>query len=281
MSPELLEILPKEKQVVMELVRQAGVDVGGWAQFEGGPKKAASNPKYCYEWSFVEPNKVVVLNLWYESMQQNEGIISQSFNYRDIVKQYDGVRGKGVWVKRAKKVDEAIKIAIEKKLPIKAIICEGSRRGVDVPNTEASRVRKRFLDPVEWIITSYDWSSGDCTVKRGRQPDDFADQFSLSEELQSTAGRREVSGYSFIRDAEIRKRVLLRANGRCEWCGQRGFLMQNGKLFLETHHIVPLSKDGDDNEKNVVALCPNHHREAHYGTNAEGMRAELEARFSI
>jgi hypothetical protein len=28
------------------------------------------NPKYCYDWSFVELGKVVVLNLWHHSMKE-------------------------------------------------------------------------------------------------------------------------------------------------------------------------------------------------------------------
>jgi hypothetical protein len=37
----------------MDLVAAAGIDVSDWANFEGGQQKAASNPKYCYDWAFV------------------------------------------------------------------------------------------------------------------------------------------------------------------------------------------------------------------------------------
>jgi 5-methylcytosine-specific restriction protein A len=33
---------------------------------------------------------------------------------------------------------------------------------------------------------------------------------------------------------------------------------------LETHHIIPLSEEGEDIEENVIALCPNDHRRAHF-----------------
>jgi len=59
---ELSEIRPKDQHRVMDLVKAAGVDVSDWGNFKGGEKKAACNPKFCYEWSFVEPQKVVVLN---------------------------------------------------------------------------------------------------------------------------------------------------------------------------------------------------------------------------
>lgn len=73
----------------------------------------------------------------------------------------------------------------------------------------------------------------------------------------------------------VRKNALIRANGKCEWCGESGFVMADGKIYLETHHIVPLSEDGLDTEKNVAALCPNHHREAHHGVIKTEMRKKL------
>lgn len=51
--------------------------------------------------------------------------------------------------------------------------------------------------------------------------------------------------------------------------------MPNGQNYLEAHHIIALADDGEDTLRNVIALCPTHHREAHYGVQAE----ELEAMF--
>lgn len=45
--------------------------------------------------------------------------------------------------------------------------------------------------------------------------------------------------------------------------------MASGQRYLEAHHIVALACDGPDTVENVVALCPNHHREAHFGVDAE------------
>ncbi len=61
-SPILTEIKPTCRLLVMDLVRDAGLDVSDWANFRGGKKGAASNPRYCYEWAFVQADKVV-LNL--------------------------------------------------------------------------------------------------------------------------------------------------------------------------------------------------------------------------
>ena len=47
---ELSEIKPAKKPRIMDLVSAAGVDVSNLANGKGGKEKAASNPKYCYEW---------------------------------------------------------------------------------------------------------------------------------------------------------------------------------------------------------------------------------------
>jgi hypothetical protein len=74
---QLLEIKPSQSQRVMDLVNDAGVDVSDWVNFREGPKpkRSASNPKYCYEWAFIESGKVIVLNLWHEHMQERNGAI--------------------------------------------------------------------------------------------------------------------------------------------------------------------------------------------------------------
>lgn len=36
------------------------------------------------------------------------------------------------------------------------------------------------------------------------------------------------------------------------------------KIFLEQHHIIPRAKGGSDGIENVIALCPNCHREVHH-----------------
>lgn len=55
-----------------------------------------------------------------------------------------------------------------------------------------------------------------------------------------------------------------RANGVCELCSKDApFKNSKGEPYLEVHHIIWLSKGGEDNIKNTVALCPNCHRKMH------------------
>ena len=58
----LSDLRPAHKLHVMDLVRDAGVDVSDWRNFKGGAKRARMNPKYCYEWAFEQAGEVVVLN---------------------------------------------------------------------------------------------------------------------------------------------------------------------------------------------------------------------------
>lgn len=79
----------------------------------------------------------------------------------------------------------------------------------------------------------------------------------------------------FIRDPAVRRRVLRRAAGHCELCGQVGFRMESGALYLETHHVVPLCEGGGDQDANVVALCAHDHRRAHFAEDRASLRDQL------
>lgn len=76
--------------------------------------------------------------------------------------------------------------------------------------------------------------------------------------------RNKVVG-TYSRDQKIRKKVKSRAKGKCEFCGEPGFICTDGTPYLECHHIIALAKDGADRMTNVIALCPKDHREAHFG----------------
>lgn len=270
----LSDIAPKDHELVMDLVREAGVDVSDWANFEGGPEKAASNPKYCYEWSFVKHDKVVVFNLWHSLLQERGGAVLQEFNMRQVGHKFRRT-GNHIGERRAQRMDSAIQTAVREKLPVRVILCEGEMRDVDDGKSKASRVHKRLLDPMPWAVTTYDPHTGQCVMTRSADPLTFIDQFSLHEDPNSQPERRATSGHVFVRSATVRMRALVRAQGKCEWCNEPGFTMADGRVFLETHHVVPLADGGRDTPANVVALCPNHHREAHHGARKAEMRESL------
>ena len=89
-----------------------------------------------------------------------------------------------------------------------------------------------------------------------------------------TPDRAKTLVWTYSRDPKVRAEVLRLADGKCEYCGALGFFKSNGTRYLECHHIIALANDGEDPLTNVIALCPNDHRAAHFGQNA----AELEVR---
>ena len=70
----------------------------------------------------------------------------------------------------------------------------------------------------------------------------------------------------FARDARVTAWVLRNSAGRCESCGQPApFHNAAGEFFLEVHHLRRLADGGTDSISNAIAVCPNCHRELHFG----------------
>lgn len=76
-----------------------------------------------------------------------------------------------------------------------------------------------------------------------------------------------VRATAFIRNADVVAEVLLRAQAHCEHCLKKApFISRSkGTPYLEVHHKRRLADGGDDTVDNAIALCPNCHREQHYG----------------
>ena len=80
----------------------------------------------------------------------------------------------------------------------------------------------------------------------------------------------------FKRSIDVNEYALLRAEGVCEKCDFKApFLNSDKSPYLEVHHIFRLSDDGPDIPENVAAVCPNCHREAHYGINKNDFKTKL------
>lgn len=71
----------------------------------------------------------------------------------------------------------------------------------------------------------------------------------------------------YHRNPDVVAEVLVRAAGICEECRTPApFLRKSDSSpYLEVHHIVQLAENGDDTVENAIALCPNCHRQRHYG----------------
>ncbi|MGZ8227180.1 MAG: HNH endonuclease [Methylococcaceae bacterium] len=77
----------------------------------------------------------------------------------------------------------------------------------------------------------------------------------------------EVMRSEFKRNPDVVAEALFRSKGICEICKKPAPFNKkfDGSPFLEVHHKIQLSQGGEDSIENAIALCPNCHREAHYG----------------
>jgi hypothetical protein len=165
--PVLDNLIPTARPRVMDLVREAEVDVSDWSNFKGG--NAAANPKYCFEWSFIQPGRVVVLSWWHGDLCEEGGVVCVKLNLREVARNAEQ-RGKGAWTRRARKFDRAVKEANDQKLPIRMIINDGERRNMNDPELRPSKVKRRLLDPSPWSVKAYDEETGQFTLVRSPSP---------------------------------------------------------------------------------------------------------------
>lgn len=73
------------------------------------------------------------------------------------------------------------------------------------------------------------------------------------------------SGY--VRNEDVIAEALFRSRGVCEACNKPAPFNRrtDGTPYLEVHHKLPLAQGGEDSIDNAVAICPNCHRQAHFG----------------
>ena len=265
MDLSLLE--PKKKHTLMSLVERVGMDVSDWGNFKKGPKYAASNPSYCYSWSFIDVDRrVVILNLWFDTLKSDSDGFSYELNLKEAIDNHDSKGGRR---SRAKAMDEALRYCYENSVAPRVIIQDG-------PIKNGKREAKyRLLDEERWRVARYDYRSKSCLLERKPLVVRYIDQFSLPSSAVSET--KEINTTVHKRDSKVRGAVLDRAQGICESCGRLGFTTEGGDQYLETHHIIPLSEGGPDIEENVIALCANDHRMAHYSVLKEELREQFRA----
>lgn len=80
----------------------------------------------------------------------------------------------------------------------------------------------------------------------------------------------------FLRNPQVIAWVLQNSNGVCALCESPApFKNAKGNPYLEVHHVIPLSEKGLDMHTNAVALCPNCHRECHFGEDWAARKEQL------
>lgn len=248
---------PTKSSRLIDLVEAAGVDVSDWANFRRGEQWKAANPKYCYNWSFLEPGKVLVACLWIDSMLKENGLTFQSLTVRDAP--------------RSQARGEHFATAFEEGLPVRVIVCWPKS-----PTTKKPTVAARWLDELPWAITEYDAKSQTYKLVRGAQPVGKSIgaanlQYEGHEGKESVALRKHRERERRLREAKI-DQFMAEHNGRlyCEvdGCGF-DFYDKYGIIFAEVHHTTPVShyqSEGDITKlEDLKIVCSNCHRMIHYG----------------
>ena len=93
--------------------------------------------------------------------------------------------------------------------------------------------------------------------------EDFTNRINSAFDKKPT--KTMVTTTAYLRNPLVTQWALQKANGICQKCNQQApFISKNtGNPYLEVHHVTPLSKSGEDTIDNVLAICPNCHRQIH------------------
>ncbi len=110
--------------------------------------------------------------------------------------------------------------------------------------------------------------------RRTKPCNHFVDQEAMKELRKSQGSDIATSGDN--RQGRVRDAAIARAKGICEYCGEPRFVTTGDYLYLETHHITPLSEGGHDAIDNVISLCPNDHMLAHFGKERVSVKEKLQ-----
>ncbi len=267
---KILDLKPKSKPLVMDLLDQAGMDVSHWSEnFKG--KSPAANPNYCYNWSFEQPGEFIVACLWYDNLSPHKGTAAYRLRPRSR-RSRRKEPGANVWNRRADDFNKHLRLAYEEQLPVIAIIGDGTQR--NPADTKA--------------ITEYNPSTGECTVVRGAKP--IISAIASSDLVLSWFEGTGKQAFVFHRrrEGKARRAKIKEAlqNGRliCEVtnCGF-DFERRYGKLgagYAEVHHLEPLSiapKEGRPIMLDQLAIvCSNCHVMIHRGGECRPLKGLIQ-----
>lgn len=144
------------------------------------------------------------------------------------------------------------------------------RKVVDVNGDRRRVIVFHLIQPEEDAESSTPTTSSVRLIQRRQRALDAATE----------AGERnpkEARRLYYERSAAVRDYVLARADSTCESCGKSApFKREDGTPYLEPHHTRRLSDGGSDHPRWVGAVCPNCHREMHYGADGAEKNKRLQ-----
>ena len=163
LSRVIAGLRPTKKLRVIDLAREAGFDTTDWAN----SSSRSRNPKYCYAWTFLQPGKVVILNVWFDEIVSVGGRVEKPGNMVTRISIEKEARKT-----RAKEFDKNLQTAFREQLPVRLIIMDGRADG-----DHNARAESRGLDPVPWSVETYE-ADGSYNLVRQYPLLRYVDQFS-------------------------------------------------------------------------------------------------------
>ncbi len=113
-----------------------------------------------------------------------------------------------------------------------------------------------------WVINEESFRQWEANVEEA-EIEISAENYLTAKAAEVAEREKRITSY-FARSTEVVRETKKRANGICQLCGKPApFMDKHGTPYLETHHIVWLSRGGEDSTSNTVALCPNCHTKMH------------------
>lgn len=93
--------------------------------------------------------------------------------------------------------------------------------------------------------------------------------------------KKENSSTSYARDSSKAKGAIISSKYKCNLDeSHKSFIAKSGKPYMEAHHLIPISAQDKfdvslDVDANIVCLCPNCHRNLHYGQDITNLLRTL------
>lgn len=130
------------------------------------------------------------------------------------------------------------------------------------------------LDPstFEWITNNIGGSDNFIYHEMKYETNTVEKIIKLEEEYALAVPKIQERISKYIERGNIAEEYKRLAQYKCQICealGKQGhvFKKKDGTYYVETHHVIPVSslQQGSLGLKNLLAVCPNHHRQLHYG----------------
>ncbi|PHD78778.1 restriction endonuclease [Bacillus sp. AFS043905] len=147
-------------------------------------------------------------------------------------------------------------------------VFKGQVELVEDPYTTVQNSRSVWMFPMRVVGNKYIIPEGlliEKELEKEKEAQKLSDQdlFNRAKSAEQL-GQRYTTSKTFARDPYVSEYVKRRANGLCDLCGNPApFEDKKGMPYLESHHVIWLSKGGEDTIYNTAAVDPSCHRKLH------------------